>query len=157
MTDELEPPTSDYETPKLEHRAELVWAVALDHVEHVLASMSAARRSPDYALALYDAAEIVRVLPLPDDLQEPAAGPSSTWQLVAKLVLRLQREKHDQARGAHPMFSVDHWRHNAGKDWPHEPDDGSWELFENCEHPDCKLARSLVSSLLVVGPVKEGE
>jgi hypothetical protein len=52
---------------------------------------------------------------------------------------RLQRRVHEEAVHASPMFSRAHWEHNAGADWPHEPDDGSYTLFENCIHPDCRL------------------
>lgn len=55
---------------------------------------------------------------------------------------RVQRRVHDSAIGASPMFSVEHWKHNAGSEWPEQPDDDSYQAFENCMHPDCALART---------------
>jgi hypothetical protein len=56
------------------------------------------------------------------------------------VLLPLARRNHEAAIGAHPLFSVDHWKHNAGIDWPQEPDDNSYEAFENCQHPICRAA-----------------
>jgi hypothetical protein len=49
---------------------------------------------------------------------------------------------HWKAVGASPLFSVEHWSHNAGPDWPHEPDDDSYIAFENCQHLACRMVRS---------------
>jgi hypothetical protein len=54
----------------------------------------------------------------------------------------LARKEHDRAVHANALFSVEHWKHNAGPDWPHEPDDDSFAAFENCKHPICALAAS---------------
>jgi regulator of replication initiation timing len=54
----------------------------------------------------------------------------------------LARKEHDRAVHANALFSVEHWKHNAGPDWPHEPDDDSFAAFENCKHPLCALAAS---------------
>jgi hypothetical protein len=70
-------------------------------------------------------------------------GPDALRRLAA----RLQRRVHERAREANPLFSVDHWKHGAGYDWPHDPDDGSYEAFENCKHPDCVLVRDAASAL----------
>lgn len=67
------------------------------------------------------------------------------------LVTRLQRREHERAIGSHPLFSVEHWKHHAGEAWPHEPDDDSYLAFENCEHPDCVLARSAAVVALAAG------
>ncbi len=56
-------------------------------------------------------------------------------------LVSVQRREHQRAIGAHPMFSVEHWQHNAGQDWPQQPDDDSYQAFENCQHPDCAAAR----------------
>lgn len=69
---------------------------------------------------------------------------SERLRALVELAERLQREKHWQAVYAHAtaaMFSKAAWEHNAGPEWPHQPDDDSWQAFENCIHPDCKLAR----------------
>lgn len=68
----------------------------------------------------------------------------------------LQRAEHDRARAAHPLYSASHWQHNAGRDWP-DTDDGSWELFENCAHPDCKFARGLDLALSGQSREEEGQ
>lgn len=59
------------------------------------------------------------------------------------LARKFQEEAHWNAVRANALFSVEHWKHNAGVDWPHEPDDDSWIAFENCQHPLCVLVRSL--------------
>ncbi len=56
---------------------EVGWALALDHVEHALAGMSAAGHSQDYALALHDAAEAIRELPMPNDFMHESDGEPS--------------------------------------------------------------------------------
>lgn len=60
---------------------------------------------------------------------------------IPEEVLALIRLQHYSALGASPLFSVQHWQHNAGPAWPHEPDDDSYIAFENCQHPACKWAR----------------
>jgi K+-sensing histidine kinase KdpD len=54
----------------------------------------------------------------------------------------LARKEHDRAIRANALFSVEHWKHNAGPDWPEKPDDDSFAAFENCKHPLCALAAS---------------
>ena len=63
-------------------------------------------------------------------------------QALLDLAAKLQREKHEAAVVAHPLFSKAHWEHNAGRDWPEQPDDDSYLAFENCADPDCVLVRS---------------
>jgi hypothetical protein len=77
--------------------------------------------------------------------QEPnevAALPRVPEPNLLELVTRLQREQHERAVASSPMFSVEHWKHNAGPDWPEKPDDDSYLFFENCQHPDCTLVRT---------------
>lgn len=60
------------------------------------------------------------------------------------LALWLQRKVHDDAIytcASAALFSGKSYEHNAGVDWPHEPDDDSYLLFENCQHPNCVLVR----------------
>jgi hypothetical protein len=57
------------------------------------------------------------------------------------LLARLQMQDHDRAVCANALFSAEHWKHNAGNDWP-DVDDGSFTAFENCVHPDCALVRT---------------
>jgi hypothetical protein len=67
---------------------------------------------------------------------------AAEWcEQITQLAYRLQEQEHERALASHPMFSKSHWEHNAGNDWPHDPDDGSYLFFENCVHPDCRLAR----------------
>lgn len=75
-------------------------------------------------------------LELPDDLHPsaPVLQPG-----LRELAMRLQRKVHEDAVNANAMFSVEHWKHNAGPEWPHMPDDDSYLFFENCKHPDCVL------------------
>ena len=61
---------------------------------------------------------------------------------LLELAQRLQRQVHEQAVHSNAMFSSEHWKHNAGPDWPEQPDDNSYSDFENCVHPDCVLVRS---------------
>lgn len=63
------------------------------------------------------------------------------------------RHEHERAVGANAMFSVEHWKHNAGQDHPHEPDDDSFIAFENCRHPLCASVRSIRAT---VEPVRIG-
>ena len=56
------------------------------------------------------------------------------------LLQKLQRAQHERALCSSPMFSVEHWKHHAGPEWPELPDDDSYLAFENCKHPDCILA-----------------
>lgn len=67
------------------------------------------------------------------------------------LASRLQQKEHERAIEGHPMFSVAYWEHHAGPDWP-DADDDSYQAFENCVHPDCKLVRE---ALLVTGDRRE--
>src|ERR1035437_7893920 len=67
--------------------------------------------------------------------RRPAGGD----ERLRELARRLQRNIHDAAVHASPMFSTAHWEHHAPDEWPHEPDDDSYLLFENCGHPDCVL------------------
>lgn len=66
---------------------------------------------------------------------------------LLEMSARLQRHVHERARASNPLFSVEHWKHGAGDDWPHEPDDDSFNAFENCKHPDCALVRAAASAL----------
>jgi hypothetical protein len=50
-------------------RAEVVWAVALDHAEYAIAEISAAGHGHGYALGLAAAAEAIRGLPLANDIE----------------------------------------------------------------------------------------
>jgi hypothetical protein len=61
-------------------------------------------------------------------------------------LLKFAEKVHYEAVGANALFSVEHWKHNAGIDWP-DVDDGSYEAFENCVHPDCKMVREGVERL----------
>lgn len=61
----------------------------------------------------------------------------------AKSLAALVEDAHVSAVNKHPLFSSEHWEHNAGREWPHSPDDGSFEAFENCIHPACVAARAL--------------
>ena len=54
----------------------------------------------------------------------------------------IARREHERAVGANALFSVEHWKHNAGPEHPHEPDDDSYIAFENCKHPLCASVRS---------------
>ena len=76
----------------------------------------------------------------PVERTAPAAGSTDM------LLLRLQQAEHERALRAHPMFSSAHWQHNAGPDWPEQPDDDSYIAFENCKHPDCVTARQAALS-----------
>ncbi len=62
-------------------------------------------------------------------------------EALRALVVKLQRRVHDEAVAAAPLFSLAHWEHHADPDWPEQPDDDSYLAFENCVHPDCKIAR----------------
>ena len=61
---------------------------------------------------------------------------------LQELTVRLQKQVHNHAICASPLFSVEHWKHHGPDDWPTEPDDDSWLEFENCVNPDCILART---------------
>ncbi len=61
-------------------------------------------------------------------------------------LVKFAAKVHYEAVGANALFSVEHWKHNAGIDWP-DIDDGSYEAFENCVHPDCKMVREGVERL----------
>lgn len=77
---------------------------------------------------------------------------------LVDLSQRLQRKVHDDAIYAGAvaaMFSKAAWEHNAGVDWPHEPDDDSYQAFENCIHPDCVLARSAAFSALIAAGLSQ--
>lgn len=58
-------------------------------------------------------------------------------------LIELARWQHERAVGASPLFSAQHWKHNAGPDWPETPDDDSYIDFTNCVHPACVAARHL--------------
>jgi len=87
----------------------------------------------------------------------PAASPSAEnfdhvptgegLRALTRLASDLQRRQHDEAVAASPLFSVLHWKHNAGPDWPEHPDDDSYVAFENCVYPDCKLVRDIEVAL----------
>lgn len=61
---------------------------------------------------------------------------------VSLEVIALIRDHHERALNASPLFSTEHWKHNAGHDWP-DADDGTYLLFENCVHPMCRWAREV--------------
>lgn len=71
-------------------------------------------------------------------------SPQPEGSVLSALRQRLEpvaRREHYQAVGASALFSVEHWKHNAGPEWPHEPDDDSFTAFENCKHPLCAAVR----------------
>lgn len=88
----------------------------------------------------------------------PSGAGSSLAPLEAlrQYVQRLQRKVHEQAVASHPMFSTEHWRHNAGNDWP-DVDDASYEAFENCQHEDCVNARVRLPALQTAWTALEQE
>lgn len=84
-----------------------------------------------------------------------ATAPAAASSKVALLLENLQRREHNRVIynfRTSPMFSVEHWTHNAGPNWHHEDDD-SYTDFDNCLDPGCVLARQLMGALSVVSDV----
>jgi hypothetical protein len=76
----------------------------------------------------------------PNDLKMEAEAERDK---IAEVLRPFAENEHYRAVGALPLFSKDHWEHNAGSEWPEKPDDDSYQAFENCQHPLCVAARSV--------------
>jgi hypothetical protein len=125
--------------PVTEHTtAEDDWIrIASQNAEDATARLKAAEADRDKWLEAFNRSEQFQNGPT----KRAEAAESQLAALRAALE-PIARREHERAVGASALFSVEHWKHNAGQEHPHEPDDDSFIAFENCKHPLCASVRS---------------